>query len=128
MSNLSWMGALVVYAGLAAGCASTGRSGPEAMEAVGPDRPFVFEDREFRILTVQDDFVVLENVKPENNPGEITGWVKEVFRVSRYDLGEGRWFMYEGLPGAYLQWCGGDQFRLARDRNDLEGAEVALLR
>lgn len=121
-------GALVVMFALLAGCASFKGTEPAVTDRVQPGQVFAFEGQDYRFDVNQEDFVLLRRVEAEGNPGEITGWVKEVFRVSRYHLGDGRWYMYEGLPGAYLQWKGGDEFTVVRDQAALGGAEVAVLR
>jgi hypothetical protein len=108
-----------------AGCTSTR---PAGIETVTIDSPFEFEDRAYRFQLVADDFILHRRVDGDGRPGEITGWVREVFRVSRYDLGQGRWAMHESLPGCYIQWHGGEDFAIARSRAELRGAEVALLR
>ncbi len=59
---------------------------------------------------------------------EISGFVDEVFRVSRYDLGEGRWYANEKLPGVYLQWLGLDSFALAHDRSAVGDAPVVMIK
>jgi len=126
-ANTMLAAAVLAVAGLTAGCAALAGS-PDTPERIVPGTPFAYEGDDFRMMMVQDDFVVVRLVRPDGNPGEITGWVDEVFRVSRYDLGEGRWYMYEGMPGAYLQWRGGYHFSLVRDREALAGAEVAILK
>ncbi len=116
-------GALAAAA-LGTGCASARSSGPAEAR---PGREFTFEDQDYRMLVVDTDFVLLRRVGSDSGPGEITGFVQEVFRVSRYDLGEGRWYVHRSLPGTYIQWRGGDSFALTRDRSLLRGAEVATL-
>jgi hypothetical protein len=99
-----------------AGCTSTR---PAGIETVTIDSPFEFEDRAYRFQLVADDFILHRRVDGDGRP---------VFRVSRYDLGQGRWAMHESLPGCYIQWHGGEDFAIARSRAELRGAEVALLR
>ncbi len=124
--NLFMAAALALATVVTTGCMSTHRMGEQ--ELVAPGKAFALDGNDYRIDVVQEDFVLMQRVEPEGNPGEITGWVKEVFRVSRYDLGTGRWYMYENMPGAYLQWAGGDNFVVARDEVALAGADVTLLR
>ncbi len=128
MRRLMLSGALAVACGIFAGCSTLGMAESRSTEDVQSGRTFAFEGNAYRIDRVEDEYVLMRRVDSDGSPGEITGWVKEVFRVSRYDLGSGRWYMYEGMPGAYLQWAGGDDFTIARNRDALAGAQVALLR
>lgn len=109
------------------GCASM-PSIPEKGEiALRPGGTFRFQDREFRLDSVQEDFVFMQNVKPDGKGGEVAGWVEEVFRVSRYDLGQGRWHMHPKLSGLYLRWLGGDGFAISRDAAVLGPDEPKVL-
>jgi hypothetical protein len=73
-----------------------------------------FDGRLYMLDRVEEDYVV----RRYREPGEgriISGFVEEVFRVSRYDLGQGRWHAGGKLPGAYLQWLGLDSFALVHE-------------
>jgi hypothetical protein len=110
---------------LAAGCASTSAGGIQRLE---PGQTVEFDGRAYQLLQVQEDFVLMRYRDPATEPGAISGFLDEVFRISRYDLGEGRWYANEKLPGVYLQWMGLDSFGLAHDRKVLGNAEVVMLR
>jgi hypothetical protein len=110
---------------LAAGCASTAGPGIQRIE---PGQTVEFDDRAYQLRQVQEDFVLLRYRDPGTEKGIISGFVDEVFRISRYDLGEGRWYAHEKLPGVYLQWLGFDSFGLAHDRKAVGNAEVVMLR
>ena len=110
---------------LAAGCAS----GKGATGAIHPGDTFSFEGKDYVLRQVQDDFVLLRFREPgDDSSGLISGYVDEVFRVSRYDLGQGRWYGSSRLQGVYVQWLGLDAFALEDDRAALGGAEVVMLR
>jgi hypothetical protein len=118
---------------LSAGCASAPTSGPRralppGVERIEPGETIEFEGRVFQMRQVQEDFVLLRYREPAGVGGGISGFVDEVFRVCRYDLGEGRWYTHAKLPDVYLQWLGLDSFAMAHDRSALRGAEVVMLR
>ena len=118
---------LAAAAALAQGCASApARSG--GMESIRPGDTVDFDGQTFQLRQVQEDFVLLRYRAPGTEGGGITGFVDEVFRVSRYDLGNGQWYSHAKLPGTYVQWLGLDSFALAHDRSALRGAEVVMLR
>jgi hypothetical protein len=118
--------ALLLAAAFAAGCAGT--SGAGGMESVRPGDVVEFDGQVFQLRQVQEDFVLLRYREPGGAGGGITGFVDEVFRVSRYDLGAGQWYSHAKLPGTYVQWVGLDSFALAHDKAALRGAEVVMLR
>lgn len=109
----------------APGCASV--AAPDS-EIVEPGDTFSFEGNEYRLLQVQEDYVLLRFREPGSEAGAISGFVDEVFRVTRYDLGQGRWYASQRLPGVYVQWRGLDAFELARGPSALRGAEVTMLK
>ena len=112
------------------GCASPGPSGaslPAGVEKVVPGETIEFEGQVFQLRKVQEDYVLLRYKEPGGTGGGISGFVDEVFRVCRYDLGNGSWMTHRNLPGVYLQWLGLDSFALARDRSALGGTEVVML-
>ena len=106
---------LSAAAALAASCAS--RPAPGVVRPIEPGEAFEFEGGAFQLRRVQEDYVLLRFREPSPDAGGISGFMDEVLRVSRYDLGEGRWYASEKLPGVYLQWLGLDSFALARDRD-----------
>ena len=108
-----------------AGCAATPLPGRQEVQ---PGDTFAFEGKQYRLQQLQEDFIVLRYRDPEESPGPISGFVDEVFRVSRYELGKGRWYAHERLPGVYLQWLGLDSFALARGADRPRGIEVTMLR
>ena len=110
---------------LAAGCASTSGSGIGRLD---PGQTVEFDGKAYQLRQVQEDFVLLRYREPGSEAGALSGFVEEVFRVSRYDLGAGRWYANEKLPGLYLQWMGLDSFALAHDRKAIGDAEVVMLR
>jgi hypothetical protein len=110
---------------LSAGCASRG---PGEFERIGPGEVVEFGDEAYKLLGVQEDFVLLRYRQRGEVPGGITGFVDEVFRVTRYDLGEGRWYAHEKAPGVCFQWMGFDSFALAEHRELPKGAVVYMLR
>lgn len=119
------LAALLGAALLASGCASRrGASG-----AVHPGDTFSFDGKSYLLQQVQEDFVLLRYREQEEGGSDlISGFVDEVFRVSRYDLGQGRWYGSSRLEGVYVQWLGLDAFALEDDRAALRGAEVVMLR
>ncbi|MCK6480136.1 MAG: hypothetical protein HUU06_01625 [Planctomycetaceae bacterium] len=110
---------------LLGGCASTGGT---SSGTVHPGETVSFKGEQFLLLTVQEDFVLLRYRDPDADDGVISGFVDEVFRVSRYDLGKGRWYGSSRLPGVYIQWRGLDAFALESDPAALGGAEVVMVR
>ena len=127
MSIRRSLAALAVAAlfALSAGCAA---ARPAPRQEVQPGDSFAFEGKQYRLQQVQEDFIVLRYRDPDDAPGPISGFVDEVFRVSRYDLGKGRWYAHERLPGVYLQWLGLDSFVLARGGEMPRSVEVTMLR
>jgi len=117
---------LAAAASLAQGCASS--RGPSGMESIRPGDTVEFDGETFQLRQVQEDFVLLRYRAPGVEGGGITGFVDEVFRVCRYDLGAGQWYSHAKLPGTYVQWLGLDSFGLVHDRAALRGAEVVMLR
>jgi len=110
---------------LLGGCASdTGGRTPD----LRPGDTASFHGERYRLQQVQDDFVLLRFRDPDDGQGAISGYVDEVFRVSRYDLGQGRWYGSSRMPGVYVQWLGLEAFALESDRKALGGAEVVMLR
>jgi len=111
--------------GLAAGCAGSSASGIQRIE---PGQTVEFDDRAYQLRQVQEDFVLLKYREPGSGQGALSGFVDEVFRISRYELGEGRWYAHQKHAGVYLQWLGLDSFGIAHDREALGGAEVVMLK
>lgn len=110
---------------LAAGCAGTSAAGIQRIE---PGQTVEFEDRAYQLRQVQEDYVLLRYREPGAGQGALSGFVDEIFRISRYDLGEGRWYANARNSGVYLQWLGLDSFGIAHDRAALGGAEVVMVR
>ena len=110
---------------LAAGCASTSASGVQRIE---PGGEVEFEGRAYKLQQVQEDYVLLRYREPGSTEGALSGFVDEVFRISRYDLGEGRWYANQKNAGVYLQWLGLDAFGIAHSREALGGAEVVMVK
>ena len=110
---------------LAAGCASTSASGIQRIE---PGQTVEFDDRAYQLRQIQEDYVLLKYREPGAEQGALSGFVDEVFRISRYDLGEGRWYANQRNSGVYLQWLGLDSFGIAHDRAALGGAEVVMVK
>jgi hypothetical protein len=104
--------AFLALAAFLAACAST----PSATRAdpikIGPGDVFEFEGTLYSLVLVQDDFVLLRYREASGAAGGLSGFLDEVFRVSRYRLGEGRWVSAESMPGLQVQWAGGDNFVL----------------
>ncbi len=113
---------------ISVGCASAGPPLPPGVERVQPGETIEFEGQVFQMRKVQEDFVLLRYREPGGVGGGISGFVDEVFRVCRYDLGAGCWYTHARLPDVYLQWLGFDSFAMAHDRSALRGAEVVMLR
>lgn len=109
----------------ASGCASTSSNGIQRLD---PGQTVEFDGKAYQLQQVQEDFVLLRYREPGAEKGVISGFVDEVFRVSRYDLGAGRWYANEKLPGIYLQWLGLDSFAMAHDRAALGDAEVVTVK
>ena len=120
------LAAPLVLAALAVFSAACASAPPVPSPRVLPGDTFAFEGEEYLLQQVQEDFVLLRYVDPDDAP--ISGYVEEVFRVSRYDLGQGRWYAHRRLPGVYLQWLGLDAFALARGSGTVRGSEVVMLR
>jgi hypothetical protein len=114
----------LLLAALAGACASTG--GTES-GAVTTDAPFRFEGNSYLVRFVGEDYVVLRETDEEGRPGEISGWVREVFRVNRHDLADGRWPLNESMPGVYVHWRGGETFDVVREHAP-DGGAVATSR
>jgi len=108
-----------------AGCASTSANGIQRLD---PGQTVEFDGKAYQLQQVQEDFVLLRYREPGGDKGAISGFVDEVFRISRYDLGTGRWYSNDKLPGVYLQWMGFDSFALAHDRKAIGDAEVVMVR
>jgi hypothetical protein len=119
------MAAGLLLAALAGACASTVRAG---YGAVTTDAPFDFEGNSYVLRFVGEDYVVLRETDEEGRPGEISGWVREVFRVNRHDLADGRWPLHESMPGVYVTWRGGETFDVARLHRAPDGEVVATSR
>lgn len=117
---------LLTAAALVAGCASAPAN--RGTETLRPGDIVEFEGQVFQLRQVQEDYVLLRYRAPGAEGGLISGFVDEVFRVSRYDLGAGQWYSHAKLPGTYVQWVGLDAFAMAHDREMLRGAEVVMLR
>ena len=108
-----------------AGCASTSANGIQRLD---PGETVEFDGKAYQLQQIQEDFVLLAYREPAAEKGVISGFVDEVFRISRYDLGTGRWYANERLPGVYLQWLGLDSFALAHDRKAIGDAEVVMVK
>ncbi len=119
--------ALLAFALVFAGCASSPPV-PRGARVIRPGDEFGFQGKAYQFLKVADEFVLLRDVPYEGTPGAMSGFLEEVFRVHRDDLGRGRWYMHPRLPGCYLQWRGGDEFTLARDEGLVRGDEVELIK
>lgn len=117
--------ALLMLFLVAAGCASTSASGIQRIE---PGQTVEMDDKAYQLRQVQEDYVLLRYREPGSEKGAISGFVDEVFRISRYDLGEGRWYANQNNAGVYLQWLGFDSFGIAHDRKAIGNAEVVMVR
>jgi len=104
---------VLALSGLASACASTSGS-PDGPVRLEPGDTVEFQGETYRLMLVQDDFVLLRYRDP-GTPGGLSGFMDEVLRVSRYRLGEGRWSAEEGQPAVRMRWTGGDAFVLDRD-------------
>jgi len=103
---------LFAVVALATACASTG-SGTSGR--FGPGDTFEYEGTGYKLLQVEQDYVLMRHRSPDGEAGAISGYVDEVLRVPRSRLGEGRWVAGEKMPGVSLQWLGLDSFSLVRD-------------
>jgi len=112
---------LVAVALAAAACASTS-GGPPAK--FGPGQTVEFGGTAYQLHQDDQDFVLMRHREPTGEAGAISGFVDEVFRVSRHRLGEGRWTDPVRAPGVALQWRGLDTFSLARADDPVTTAPV----
>jgi hypothetical protein len=121
---------LAAVAATAAACAS---AGPSSSSRFGPGEVVVFDGNSYQMLQVDQDFVLMRHREPVGEAGGISGYVDEVFRVSRYKLADGRWVSPERAPGIALQWLGLETFALSKDDFVLPapsvegGSEVVLV-
>ena len=96
----------------ASACATLGGNSTDPVR-LEPGDTVDFGGETYRLVLVQDDFVLLRYVDP-GTPGALSGFMDEVMRVSRYHVRQGRWNSDEGKPELRMQWAGGDAFVLDR--------------
>ena len=97
---------------LASSCAALS-GGPDDPVRLEPGDTVDFEGETYRLMLVQDDFVLMRYLD-SNTAGGLSGFMDEVIRVSRYELRTGRWNSEPGKPELRMQWAGGDAFVLDR--------------
>ena len=105
---------------LASSCASLS-GGPDDPVRLEPGETVDFEGETYRLMLVQDDFVLMRYLD-NNDAGGLSGFMDEVLRVSRYELRKGRWNSEPGKPELRMQWAGGDAFVLD---HQIQGAAPA---
>jgi len=111
-----------------AGCAAPGAERAASHQAFGPEESFSFEGHEYRLKSVQDEFVLVRLLPEGGEPGEMSGWMDEIVRLSRYELGGGRWHLEGDLDGVFLQWKGGETFSLVRKWRKGDDPRAASIR
>jgi hypothetical protein len=117
--------ALAFALSIAVGCAGVPAVPRDGEIVVHPGEEFRCDGHRYRLLVAQDDYVIQEYVKPEGTPGEVSGWLRQVFRLNRASLAEGRWYMDPSLEGVYVNWRGENTFAIARGDN-LPGGGVPV--